>query len=56
MRDRAMQALYLFALESVAETTADRRTFGFRPKRSTADAIEQCFTMPSTPPAIMKAN
>lgn len=45
MRDRAMQALYLFALEPVAETTADRRSFGFRPKRSTTDAIEQCFTV-----------
>lgn len=44
MRDRAMQALHLLALEPVAETTADRRSFGFRPKRATADAIEQCFT------------
>lgn len=39
-----MQALYLLALEPVAETTADRHSFGFRPERSTADAIEQCFT------------
>jgi RNA-directed DNA polymerase len=44
MKDRAMQALYLLALEPVAETIADKRSFGFRPKRSTADAIEQCFT------------
>ena len=43
MKDRAMQALYLLALEPVAETTADRRSFGFRPERSTADAIEQRF-------------
>lgn len=43
MKDRAMQALYLLALGPVAETTADRRSFGFRPERSTADAIEQCF-------------
>jgi len=43
MKDRAMQALYLLALEPVAETTADKRSFGFRPERSTADAIEQCF-------------
>lgn len=42
MKDRAMQALYLFALAPVAETTADRKSFGFRPERSTADAIEQC--------------
>jgi len=41
--DRAMQALYLLALEPVSETTADRNSYGFRPQRSTADAIEQCF-------------
>lgn len=43
MLDRAMQALYLLALEPVSETTADRNSYGFRPKRSTADAIEQLF-------------
>lgn len=43
MRDRAMQALYLLALDPVSETLADRHSYGFRPKRSTADAIEQCF-------------
>ena len=43
MLDRAMQALYLLALEPVSETTADRSSYGFRPQRSTADAIEQCF-------------
>lgn len=43
MKDRAMQALYLLALEPVSETTADRRSFGFRSGRSTADAIEKCF-------------
>lgn len=43
MRDRAMQALYLLALEPIAEITADQDSYGFRPKRSTADAIEQCF-------------
>ena len=43
MRDRAMQALYLYALEPISETTADKNSYGFRPKRSTADAIEQCF-------------
>lgn len=41
--DRAMQALYLLALDPVAETTADLNAYGFRPSRSTADAIEQCF-------------
>ena len=43
MLDRAMQALYLLALEPVSETKADRNSYGFRPRRSTADAIEQCF-------------
>jgi RNA-directed DNA polymerase len=43
MHDRAMQALYLLALEPIAETTADRNSYGFRSGRSTADAIEQCF-------------
>ena len=45
MKDRAMQALYLLALEPVTETTADLHSYGFRPFRSTADAIEQCFTL-----------
>lgn len=43
MKDRAMQALYLLALEPVAETTADLNSYGFRKNRATADAIEQCF-------------
>jgi len=43
MSCRAMQALYLLALNPVAETTGDRNSYGFRPERSTADAIEQCF-------------
>jgi len=41
MLDRAMQALYLLALEPVSETTADHHSYGFRPMRSTADAIRQ---------------
>src|ERR1700688_4135701 len=45
MKCRAMQALYLLALDPVAETTADPNSYGFRPQRSTADAIEQCFTV-----------
>lgn len=43
IRCRAMQALYLFALEPVAEMRADKHSYGFRPRRSTADAIGQCF-------------
>ena len=42
MRDRAMQALYLQALDPIAETMADPNSYGFRKERSTADAIEQC--------------
>src|SRR5438309_9876665 len=43
MKDRAMQALYLLALDPVAESTADPNSYGFRKDRSTADAIAQCF-------------
>ena len=42
MKDRAMQALYLLGLEPEAETTSDPNAYGFRPKRSTHDAIEHC--------------
>jgi RNA-directed DNA polymerase len=45
MKDRAMQALYLLALEPIAETGGDKNSFGFRQSRSTADAIGQCFTI-----------
>ncbi len=45
MRDRAMQALYLLALAPVSETLADRNSYGFRPARATADAIQQCHTV-----------
>ncbi|HEV2395683.1 MAG TPA: group II intron reverse transcriptase/maturase [Candidatus Sulfotelmatobacter sp.] len=45
MKDRAMQALYLLALLPVAETTGDPNSYGFRPERSTADAINQCFRL-----------
>jgi RNA-directed DNA polymerase len=41
LKDRAMQALYLLALEPVAETVADPHSYGFRPGRSCADALEQ---------------
>src|SRR5215213_9222776 len=45
MRDRAMQALYLLALDPVAETTGDPNSYGFRKDRATADAIEQCYKL-----------
>jgi RNA-directed DNA polymerase len=41
--DRGKQALWLQALEPIAETRADRNSYGFRPKRRCADAIDQCF-------------
>ena len=41
MRDRAMQALHLLALDPVAETTADHHSYGFRKGRSCADAISR---------------
>lgn len=43
MIDRAQQALHLQTLEPVAEVSADPHSFGFRRKRSTADAISQCY-------------
>jgi RNA-directed DNA polymerase len=45
MYDRAMQALYLLALDPVSETTADNCSYGFRPKRGCADAIAKSFTL-----------
>jgi RNA-directed DNA polymerase len=45
MYDRAMQALYLLALDPIAETLGDPNSYGFRTQRSTADAIEQCFNV-----------
>ena len=43
MTDRAMQALYTFALDPIAETLGDPNSFGFRTGRNTADAISMCF-------------
>jgi RNA-directed DNA polymerase len=40
-----MQALYLLALDPVAEATGDPNSYGFRSQRSTADAIAQCFSV-----------
>lgn len=45
MRCRAMQALYLLALDPVTETTADPNSYGFRSERSTADALVQCYNI-----------
>lgn len=43
MKDRAMQALYLLALEPIAETCGDPNSYGFRKYRSCRDAISQIF-------------
>jgi len=52
MLDRAMQALYLQALEPVIESTSDLKSYGFRPDRSTADAMVELFHLlsPQTAP------
>ena len=42
MVDRAKQALHLLALDPLAEYYADPNSYGFRKKRSTADAIAAC--------------
>src|SRR5215212_8044069 len=43
LHDRAMQALHALGLVPIAETLADRNSYGFREGRSCADAIGQCF-------------
>jgi RNA-directed DNA polymerase len=45
MRDRAIQALYLLALEPVSESTADPNSYGFRPERATVDAALRCYIL-----------
>jgi RNA-directed DNA polymerase len=59
MRDRAMQALYLLALDPIAETLADPNSYGFRTHRAPADAIEQCFialAKQASPPWILEGD
>lgn len=43
MKDRAMQALHLLALDPIAECVADPNSYAFRKQRCQADAIDQCF-------------
>ncbi|MBS1807437.1 MAG: group II intron reverse transcriptase/maturase [Acidobacteria bacterium] len=45
MRDRAMQTLYVQALDPIAECQADPNSYGFRRERSPADAIGQCHNL-----------
>jgi len=49
MYDRTMQAIYKLSLAPVAETTADRNSYGFREGRSCADAIQAAFNALSKP-------
>ncbi len=49
MACRAMQALYKLALAPVAETTADRNSYGFRESRSCADAVAAAFNALAKP-------
>lgn len=48
MKDRAMQTLYSYALQPIAETIGDKNSFGFRKYRGCADAMEQLFTILSS--------
>ena len=41
-KDRAMQSLYKFVLEPIAECSADSFSFGYRRWRSTLDAVKEC--------------
>ena len=43
IKDRAMQALFLMALEPITETLADTCSYGFRQYRSCADAIDAIY-------------
>jgi RNA-directed DNA polymerase len=49
MYDRTQQALYKLALAPVAETTADKNSYGFREGRSCADAVACAFNALSKP-------
>lgn len=42
MQDRAMQTLYKYALEPIAEVNADKHSYGFRPNIGVIDAIKYC--------------
>ena len=43
MKDRAMQTLYLLALQPIEETLGDKNSFGFRKDRCCQDACERIF-------------
>lgn len=45
LADRAQQAIWKMALAPIAEEWADPNSYGFRPKRSAADAMRQCHSV-----------
>jgi len=45
MIDKAQQSIHLLGLEPISEILADKNAYGFRPRRSAADAIAQCFNV-----------
>ena len=51
MKDRAMQAIHLLAVDPISETLADPNSYGFRRHRSCADAIARCFSLLAKPTA-----
>lgn len=50
MRDRAWLTLHKFALEPIAEVTADENSFGFRPARNASQAVRRCMEILSHEP------
>ena len=58
MQDRAMQSLYAFALEPIAECLADDHSYGFRPKRCAQDAVDYVikYLAKSNPQWVLKAD
>ena len=48
LHDRAMQMLYALGLKPIAETVADKHSYGFREKRSLHDAVQRVFHALST--------
>ena len=59
MYDRAMQALYALALQPVAETCADKRSFGFRLFRCAQDVTQYaffCLRHPKSAPWILEGD
>lgn len=50
MKDRAMQTLYKFALEPIAEESGDQSSYAYRQNRCARDAIAECCNILSKRP------